>query len=94
MAGNKNARTESEALLRELEALRAEPPGTREATDEAERVDQTKRTSGVSIDMNWDEVRHVIQELGDELELVAHRRPLLGMVGAFALGVLIGRASR
>lgn len=92
MAGNRNARAESEALRRELEALRAKPLNTSASTDQTEAVDQPTHAPGVSIDMNWDEVKHVMQELGDELEQVAHKRPLVGMVGAFVLGVLIGRA--
>jgi hypothetical protein len=92
LAGNKTARTESEALRRELEALRAKPLNTSESTGETGAVDQPTHATGVSNDMNWDEVKHVIQEIGDELEQVAQKRPLVGMVGAFVLGVIIGRA--
>ncbi len=87
----KTAQTHSEVLLRELEALRAERRKPAETEDEARPVDQSTSLSGSSFDMNWDEVREVIQEIGDELEKVAHQRPLLGMVGAFVLGVVIGR---
>lgn len=91
LAREKTASTDSAALRREVEALRAERRGSAKATEETEPVDHATPTPNASFDMNWDEVKQVIQELGDELEQVAHQRPLWGMVGAFVLGVLIGR---
>ena len=93
MARHSTARTESAALLRELEALRAKPLSTPDAADKTEPPPgPPPDTTDVSTDTNWDEVRHVLQELGDELEQMTHKRPLVGMAGAFVLGVLIGRA--
>ncbi len=93
MAGHSTARTESARLLRELEVLRAKPLSTSDAAAKTEppHGPPTDTTTDVSTDTNWDEVRHVLQELGDELEQMTHKRPLVGMAGAFVLGVLIGR---
>jgi len=93
LARHTTARSESAALLRELEALRARPLSTSDAADKTEPPPDTPAdTADASTDTNWDEVRHILQELGDELEQMAHKRPLVGMAGAFVLGVLIGRA--
>ena len=93
MARHSTTRTESAALLRELEALRAKPLPTSNSADNLEPPHgPPPDTTDVPTDTNWDEVRHVLQALGDELEQMTHKRPLVGMAGAFVLGVLIGRA--
>jgi hypothetical protein len=82
---------ELEALRKEVHALREE----RAASKELAAREPNGRGPAVepiaSGDASWDEIKHTIEELADEIGRAARDKPMLGMAAAFALGVLLGR---
>jgi hypothetical protein len=91
MTRKSNTSSDSTALRRELEALRAERLEAVDARNKPPEKEENPARSAHA-DLNWDEFEHALRELGEELENVASRHATIGIVGALILGIVIGRA--
>ena len=93
----KSTTSELAALRREVEALRAERREPVTAAASAGGVDpagsKSEQDTGTAshFDIDWDEVKEVVTDLARELGEATRERPVLGMAGAFILGLLVGR---
>ena len=100
---------ESAILRRELETLRAERQRAATSTassavSSTERSTASGEGAGVqaspdagadtgSEQPGWDDVGDLARSLAEEVEHLAGQRPLLGLLGAFVLGLVIGHAT-
>ena len=98
MSAGKVTQQELVALRREVEALRAErreamaAGATQFGVDASSEAPTHDASTGSRFDLDWDEVKAVVDDLAEELGKVTHQHPVVGMAGAFVLGLLIGRS--
>jgi acid phosphatase family membrane protein YuiD len=81
-------RAELEALRREIAAMRAEQTAT-DASGDVEEAAAAE--SGADLNQQLHTLGHEISALADEAEKVIADHGLASVVGAFILGILIGR---
>ena len=101
MSASQKQQDELQALRREVEALRAEreSPGANSGRGTmalmAEKPDEASagatRAATDSPFGDWPMLREAASEIAQELAAVARERPVLGIVGAFAVGLVLGR---
>ena len=100
MSATQTQHEEVQALRREVEALRAER--AQGAVTHADRGTLAllagSGTESESADAaggnDWTELKHLAAQFAQELEAAARERPVLGVLGAFAVGLVLGRLLR
>lgn len=94
MATKAELEDELAALRKELEHARAETPTETDSTDPAETHASTLKKVLADHGVEADTIEGLAESLMDELKVLQKEKPLTLALAAFALGLVVGRASK